>query len=74
MLVFSSCSRHFMPLLPCAQRRCDFLRKFRPNLYHGPINEHGLRASPLNSFGIKRSYIPEYSRVTATCWLRSRQL
>jgi hypothetical protein len=74
VLLFSSCSRHFIQLLPRAQRRCDLLRKFSLNPYHRPINEHGLRASPLNSFGIERSYIPEYSLVTATFWLRSRQL
>jgi hypothetical protein len=39
-----------MKLLPRAQRRCDLFRKFRLNLYHRPINEHRLRASPLNPF------------------------
>jgi hypothetical protein len=60
--------------LAIAQRRCDLLRKFRLNLYHRPINEHRLRASPFNPFGVERNYIPEYASVTATAWLRCGQL
>jgi hypothetical protein len=74
VLVFSSCSRHFMQLIPCAQRRCDVLRKLRPNLYHRPINEHRLRASPLNPSGVERNYIPKYACVAATAWLRCGEL
>jgi hypothetical protein len=60
--------------LAIAQRRCDLLRRFRLNLYHRPINERRLRASPFNPFGVERNYIPEYASVTATAWLRCGQL
>jgi hypothetical protein len=61
-------------LLPRAQRRSNLLRKFHLNLYHRPINEHRLRASPLNPFGVERNYIPEDASVAATAWLKCGQL
>src|SRR5260221_10629311 len=57
-----------------AKRRGDLLGEFDLNFYYRPIDERGLRASPLNSFGIERNYIPEGARVTATVWLRGGQL
>jgi len=57
-----------------SQCRCEVLGKFHLNLYHCPVNERGLRASPLNSLGIERNYIPERACVTAAVWLRSGQL
>ena len=54
--------------------RREVLGKFHLNLYHCPVNERGLRASPLNSLGIERNYIPERACVTAAVWLRSGQL
>jgi len=57
-----------------SQWRCESLGKFHLNFYHRPIDKRGLRASPLNSFGVECRHIPEYARVAATAWLRSRQL
>src|SRR5579863_8347864 len=73
-LAFSNCIPTDFRQGLLAQRRCDFLGKFRLNLYHRPIDEHGLRAPPLNSFGIERNHIPERAGVAATGWSRSRQL
>lgn len=65
---------HFMKLLPRAQRRCDLFRKFHLNLYHRSINEHRLRASPLNPFGVEGNYVPKYACVSATGRLRCGEL
>jgi hypothetical protein len=46
----------------------------RLNLCHRSVNEYRLRIAPLNSPGIERSHVPENPFVTATAWLKTREL